>query len=492
MKKLLKTLLLIAALIGFAACDPEGPTKPVLSDEGSSNQELRPRARLDSGQPQPNSFVSPADIKAFIERDCPVTKGAQPSQTSVVPYVDEQGLDTLMYIVNYPGNAGWKVLSADSRTPAIIAEGYSGSFSLDDADGAVGAWMRHIAHDMSRVRRSQDDELTFSDIEIEYNKAFWSGEHPQPRGHGEPIIDPEPQGHWEESIIDIEYERVDSIGHMTPQWIQGIPYNEFTPQLSSSDTTHAPAGCVAVAGAEVLYYLHKKNGIPTEMVSEGYCNGVVGNFSSEFYTYVSSVWNGMSETLRDTTIYLGIPEALMIGHIGKLVSMNYVYFPLLFDHPFSWAYPANLRTEVFSIYGYSSSFGDYDESIVSSSLLNLMPVIITASDQIIPTNGHFHTFVADAYLRTRTKYTILHYWVSDSTLPDPGSGSIIVEPDPYITYSYSSTSISKMKINWGWKSQWIYGTNNAWYSLTSGWTVNNGSYDYNHNISMIYGFTLSN
>ena len=286
MKTLIKILFLISALLCFAACQPDEPTRPIISDEGSSNQELRPRAK---------SFVSPEVISSYIERSCPKTKGVQPSQISVAPYVD--GQDTLMYIVNYPSDGGWKVLSADTRTPAIIAEGYSGSFSLDEADGAVAAWMSNVAADMARVRHAQDSELSFSDAEIEYNKAFWSGEHPQPRFNGDPPI-PEPQGHWEEYIIDIDFERVDSCEHMTPRWVQGVPYNEFTPHVSASDTTHAPLGCVAVAGAEVLYYLHKKFGVPAKMVSDGYCTGVIGDFDYNFYTEVNTVWSGMSESFN--------------------------------------------------------------------------------------------------------------------------------------------------------------------------------------------------
>ena len=139
MKTLIKTLFLISALLSFAACQPDEPTRPIISDEGSSNQELRPRAKLHNSKPQSDSFLSQEDIYAFIERNSPKTKGALASQPSVVPYVDNQGHDTLMYIVNYPGEGGWKILSSDSRTPAIIAEGYTGSFSLDEADGAVAA-----------------------------------------------------------------------------------------------------------------------------------------------------------------------------------------------------------------------------------------------------------------------------------------------------------------------------------------------------------------
>ena len=499
MKKLLPLLLFC-----LVACDPDEPSRPVIVDGGSpdGSKTTRPRNNATTrASGVTGSSVSLKDVYAYIDKDCPRTKAAQPSQASVEPYIDSQDQDTLMYIVNYPQGQGWKVLSADSRTPAIIAEGDKGSFDLNGADGAVAAWMSCVATDMKRVRHARDEDLNFSDIEIACNKAFWTGEAPQPKGPGEPPTPGLNEGHWEETVTYVT-ELVDTIDHLTPHWDQGEPYNEFCPWVTSDMIERAPAGCVAVAGAEVLYYLHKRYGVPVNMVSEGYCNGVIGNYSRWFDNADSDVWDDMSEQWRDTT-YIGIPEALMIGYVGEIVEVHFEYMAPFIVDPFTWAYPANLRTQLFPFYGYSCSGGDYNETIVKNSLLDLTPVIITASDQIIPTNGRIHTFVADAYKRTRQHYTHYHYWVWDVIPPaTPGEGSIVVEPDPYYTYSYSSPAVTQMKINWGWWSQWSteeldgiqYPLNEGWFSLTQGWTVQKGAstFDYNHNISMIYGFALSN
>ena len=481
MKKLFKTLLLLASLIGFAACQPDEPTKPVIADEGSSDQELRPRARLNSGQVQPNSFVSSKDIYAFIERDCPATKGIQPSQASVVPYVGEDRLDTLMYIVNYPGNAGWKVLSADSRTPAVIAEGYSGSFSLDEADGAVAAWMSCVATDMARVRHATDSELSFSEIDIACNKAFWS-KTPTRLHPDDPIGE---QGYWDE-IVTSQTEFVDSIGHMTPEWDQEMPYNQYCPIKTNGPQGHAYAGCVAVAGANTLYYLHNKLGVPSSMVSQAAYDS--NNNEWIFSMPSETIWAAMDTTSLPINSY-NRPEAIMIGYIGKTINMHY-------GSEYSWAIPANLRTNLFNPAGISCSHGDYDEEVVANSLLNLLPVIITASDQLFPINGRIHSFVADAYKRTRQKYIHTHHWVGPIPQPDPGESSFIVEPgeyDDYTTYSYSYPEVTRIKFNWGWWSQWGDDhLNDGWYTLTGGWTViNGGTYDYNHNCQMIYGFCVS-
>ena len=73
MKRLFKPLLLLTALICFAACKPEEPTKPVIADEGSSNQELRPRFKATGKQSPQTTFVTPDDIRSFVEKDYPQT-----------------------------------------------------------------------------------------------------------------------------------------------------------------------------------------------------------------------------------------------------------------------------------------------------------------------------------------------------------------------------------------------------------------------------------
>lgn len=199
----------------------------------------------------------------------------------------------------------------------------------------------------------------------------------------------------------------------------------------------------------------------------------------------------MSFTYRDIP-YCNIPEAVMIGYVGMSVNMHY-------RSDYSWALPANLRTNVFNPIGIQCSHGDYyDDDIVKNNLANNLPVIVTASDQAIPINGRIHTFVIDGYMMTRTIYTCRFYWVQDAFPPigEGGENGDMPFPGvlhrPYTDYIYTSPSISQITINWGWGSQWEYPpANEGWYSLTGGWTVHNGgTFDYNHNIKMIYGFHL--
>ena len=116
-----------------------------------------------------------------------------------------------MYIVNYGDSDGWQILSSDARTPAVIAEGEDGYFSLEDGSPAVRVWMDCAAADLAAVRNASDEELNFSPEAIAANKNVWglSGE----KGFGGE------DGHWE-TITTGELCVSDSINHMTPHWDQ--------------------------------------------------------------------------------------------------------------------------------------------------------------------------------------------------------------------------------------------------------------------------------
>lgn len=136
--------------------------------------------------------------------------------------------------------------------------------------------------------------------------------------------------------------------------------------------------------------------------------------------------------------------------------------------------------------GISSRLRDYDADTVKHNLLNNLPVIIAASDWLIPLNHRSHCFVIDGYKTEILETTYYHYWVA---------GIMDLDPDiyePYYTYQYTNYGITAIRINWGWESQWLLDYNNGWFGLTADWYVDDGTnqYDFNHNVRMIYGFHL--
>lgn len=430
-----------------------------------------------------NNSVSISDVHRIIARDYPQIKSQNADCYKITSYVNEN-IDTLMYIVNFTDGTGWRIYSSDKRTPAILAEGDKGYFSIDEGSPALKAWMSCMSEDIARVRESTDAELIFSNEEITDNKSYWASEGSRFLDY--PLIESYPKGHWEVSVSasTVEYDRIE---HMVAKWDQYAPYNECCPYYTDN-SGRACAGCVAIAGAQVLFYLNNKIGVPSEMYSSGSCSGNIDNYYKSFSNPSTSVWGMMSSNYQPP--YIGmtmIPEAILIGYVGQRVNMHYC------DNiagKYSWAVPRNLQEDLFEYHGITCTHGDYDEEIVKNSLLNQMPVIVSASDLLVPVDGDIHCFVIDGYRRTRTQYAHHHYYVVDEIPTGP-----YMIPDEYMTYTYSSPQLVEVKINWGWWTQWDTNApvNDGWYTLTGNWVVSNGgeSSDYNYHRKMIYGFDVA-
>ena len=426
--------------------------------------------------------VSMNDIHEVILRDVAATRNINMSY-EVNSFLGEDA-DTLMYIVNLGDENGWKIYSSDKRTPAILAEGDKGRFSLEDGSPALAFWLESMARNIARVKMAEDDELVFNTDEIILNKKFWPQSPAQTLMAGPDIPLIPGEGHWEETIISTRTIEDTVVNHMVAQWDQNPPYNECCPYLTESPGDRAYAGCVAVAGAQVLHYLHYKIGVPEEMFSNGVCVGNIHDFYRTFNHPSDEVWDNMSFAYQPTAAAAMIPEAILIAYVGAQVNMH--YNDLLISEPFSWAIPADLKPLLFEFHGISCSHGRYDENIVKDQLLNGMPVIVSASNLLIPIDFNIHCFVIDGYRKTRTEYTHLHSYVWDG----PADAEHNLYKD-YTTISYSPSVFSGIKINWGWWTQWTTNpVNDGWYTLTDSWVLNDGS-DYDHYRKMIYNFTKS-
>lgn len=423
-----------------------------------------------------SDFVSYSDIQSFLAKEV-ITKGLSNEDCVVDPYIGPS-LDTLMYIVNYGQGRGWKVISSDKRTPAILAEGDKGSFVLNGDNPGPTLWMQGVAEDMAIIRCAKDTELTFTADEIAFNRSFWTGN--PVRIIDPPVIDDE-GGHWEVTTTSAT-EVYDSLGHMVPKWDQGAPYNTYCPLKTDGSGLRAPAGCVAIAGAQVLYFLHQRFGVPEYMYTVASCVGDTGYFSQNFSVPSNTAWSSINTNYNAFSSGL---EDVLIPFVGAQVNMEY-------GNGGSGADDALLRTNVFNPAGISCSRESYSENKVKTSLLSMMPVIVSAYSSAIPLFdwGNAHCFVIDGYKRTRIRYYHEHVWVPD----DPASFyDPLNQYATYYTVTYSAPQMTGIKINWGWWTQWVNHVNDGWYTLTGDWyvVVNNEVENYKYYRKITYGFTLN-
>ncbi|MBO4434108.1 MAG: C10 family peptidase [Bacteroidales bacterium] len=403
------------------------------------------------------------------------TKVNGASDYSIHPIIGDVS-DTLFYIINYGQRQGWQILSADARVPAILAEGKSGMFSLEEGSPAMRVWLDCLKRDMYLVRNSRDEDLKFSPEEISHNKAFWFGDSPRQQFPPEE----EPEGSW---VVSTQSEiiTVKEVDHMVPKWDQVGPYNRCCPLKTNSDYQRAPTGCVAVAGSQLLWFLHDTLGVPSAIPYDCVISGNCQYFSRAFSPPSTDAWDYISFEYNSSSAY---QESVLLSYVGYLADMHY-------RNGYSWALPANLRTGVFNHYGINCSHGGYNENIVKTSLEGGMPVIVTATSLLIPADFDIHSFVIDGYKKTYIKYTHHHFW-------QPYDPDIIPDPDlfpDYYTYSYTSPEITAIKINWGWWTQWHpnYLWDDDWYSLTGDWAtteLDSTITSYNYNRQMIYNFSI--
>jgi hypothetical protein len=386
-----------------------------------------------------------------------------------------------MLYVSIKQSGGWTIYSSDTRVPAIVGQSDNGSFEeLMLIDGAR-LWIQSLAEDMELIRSLPDEELNFSEEEIANNKAFWESVSspsqyikekllPETRSSDDFLLAP---GHYE-LASSISYTEVyDSIPSLiTTKWHQNNPYNIYCP-LKSDNSTNAPAGCVAIAGAQMLYFLHNHLGVPLTAPSEAYCDGNINSYTWSQTNYTTDIWDKMGN---------GIYAAPLIADIGRRVSMKY-------GDNSSSASLKDLVKKVFSPYSISCTYANYDSDLLKKSLNNEMPVILGAmalstSDKGTEKVGH--AFIADRYKRSQTVTKNTYNWVYDTT---PPYKPLPMVPEK-IEYTYSSPTINMIGMNWGWDSYYI--VSDEWYTLTGDWIITRDYYQRNWNIDrrMIYDFKV--
>lgn len=384
------------------------------------------------------------------------TKG-DAKYVTVEPIIDVEG-DTLMYFVNY--QEGWKILSADKRTPVLIAQSDVGAVSLNtDNDGFIG-WLEMTALDMKRIIHSDDKELNFTEWEVLSHKQEWSRESPSqplrsPRD-SLPIL-PNYDGEWElhsTTTSEVYYDHLDHL--MDSQWHQDSPYNGYCPQKTSG-SGNMPAGCTPVACGQLLRYLCTKFGV-------------------DFYFG----WNGVYSNIDETT---SVPREtdtapLLLRYLGSELKATYG------NSSTSVLFAANKIKNFYANHRISCTKQSYSADKVKDNLIDSLAILVSGYSGTIlgvPDYTNGHTYIIDGYRRTRTQ-TLKYYTRLTGGYPP------ILEERTDTTYS--SPRITSIKMNWGWASQWDSQNNDGWYALTGDWYFGSDDESYTEDITILCDFTF--
>lgn len=463
--------------LSFSACQSDIiPYQPDEIDEEIAGSSSDPKGESDFSY-----FVSEEDLQDYLRyKSLALEKEIEVNE--IIPFKDAED-NTLLYIINY--DEGWDLIAADKRATIPLGTSPEGSLSLDDKDCPVVTWVGCLAEDVS-IMRMTDEAISNTSEVVMYNINFWKAVTAdkslftdilneyfpveQTRDPSFPFV-PYPNGHYELSeVYDIILD-VDSIQHLIPvRWKQKADScNAFVPWRSDTTTLRAPAGCVAVSGAQMLYFLHYAIGLPTEAPTSAYCWGSVGDsdYIWDQYNYSSTAWSQM-------TVDGGEKAGMLIAAVANKVHME-------FGNQGSSAHTSDLPDDCFADFGVSSTYTSYNDNIIKAALLSGMPTIVRADNS----GGYGHSFIIDGYFRHRHETTYVYIWVWDDNDPNAAHPKIpmFVYVDngfPYIDYYY---------MNWGWGNDW----NDYRFAVTGNWLVGEAPHqsNYIYNRGMVYNFSAA-
>lgn len=358
------------------------------------------------------------------------------------------------YVVNYQD--GWQVISSDKRGPIVLAEYQHGNFSFEKARESVRTWLVLLFGDINYRRINPDvyyQNIRPKDLESELSCcAQW--ESIIKRGANSNYrfdpIPPEPAGEYQYSYTYTTTSQ-DGVSHlMSTHWDQWAPYNSYIPLSSSDSVTRCPAGCVNIAGAQVLYYLHGFIGKPVSSPTTGFCVGYDDMNTMFFSNYQQTTWDVM-DTPLDTLDFLG----LFIGSVAALSETK-------FKISGSRTTINKLRQHTFSYYGVTGNYSTtYNRDTVYNNLKSSLPVIFGGNrfESIFSWPGH--AWVIDGYVKEVTTYHDVYEWV----YLEPPTGPVPYHPNYETTYQ--SSQLLYFKMNWGYGNSG--GVDDAYYSPNGSW-----------------------
>jgi len=402
------------------------------------------------------------------------------------------GGDTLLYLVNYKDDKGWIVISGDKRTSGILAYADNGLFETESLNQGQMTWLDDLANQIYILREQSDlksDTLT-SDFNL-WNKIETyvtnTNNYQDLRSIGVPINPPPlnldtTQGYW--LLIGVSSQELSptQVGPLVQtKWGQSFPWNTCVPYNANTGGNCA-TGCVAVAGAQMLYYLHHLWNVPATMYSTGYCNGWVMSSSSYDYSFsfgnrTATMWNDMATEMPfsfDYNSFTLVPisnaatdkVAILMGYIGWQVGMSYGE---------QSSAPFENLVGLYYNEGINSSCIDFNSSAIVPNLNNNLPVIISASAtqnnhtflglfHLYYTYDDGHAWIIDGYQNKNIKYTYEYQWYPNVVTNPPSVFPCYTKTEEEIV-----TTPNYFSMNWGWDGTDDYG----WYSMGNSavWTV---------------------
>ncbi len=492
-----KLLFLALLFVGLVGCTyntlPDDVAVPIVGEEQGFDLTISTRAEVFDGQQLDSEyFVAEEDLESYLGYK-QKHSGKRITVKDCTPYGFD-GSHTLFYVLNYAD--GWEVVSADKRTQATLAYGNGErtfSMGADNTNEAEKFWMQLLASDVlqkrQRTRSARDinsSELVIDDDE-QSNVAFWN--KVCNTLNSTRVIEVSSNSQLPPGSYNVGATADTLIIEQGPftktKWNQNFPWNGYSPLKSNSDSVRAPAGCVAVALGQLLYYLQDDSGwwqchIPISAT----ISGNVYNYNISFsQTYSAAIWSAMALT---TDEYNNNDEfdpnsptslvGLLLAWIGNKVDMQY-------GDSVSGANSANSIAWAKNEFGMDyQRYDGYSTSIVIEELKEKQtPIYVSAGRQTGPYTVGRHAFLLDGFMTEKIADTVHYVAAPLSATPEELAQYTIEDTTHIIVYKTENYFVH---MNWGWG-----GIKDGYYSiLNSKWNPNGTPY--NVAVSLFYDFEL--
>ena len=268
-----------------------------------------------------------------------------------------KGAAAAYYVFNNPEQPGWVIVAGDDRARTILAYGDESYFDDTEVPECVQDWLNDYAEQLAHLDTAQN--LSPLDSPLSTVSA------------GNKM-------------------RVAPL--LSCNWAQGLPFNQQCPTYTTSSgaTSYCPAGCVAIAMAQILYYY--KSGTPTAVLP-AYTSSTLDNYLEELpaTSFNYSIMNDWYDKAENTSASAQ-EAARLVRYCAQSVKMRFGK---------SSSSATSQRNAFVYYFGFDKDAQqlartDYTaaewEDIVYNELANGRPVFISAHK-----SSGGHAFVCDGY-----------------------------------------------------------------------------------------------
>lgn len=419
MKKLL--LSLASCMLLFAACN-QADEYPGLEESAT--------------QPLYNISLSEINRVDFSQMVSPQTKAGGMQSKEITPVVE--GLDTLLFIINYENDGGWVLASADKRVPLINARSKTGHFDLETAaqNKALMTWIDGLKESIRYLKQNPSFVPDSSAL------ACW--ETPatsiKTKGVGEGDAH---EGEW----LQLVYAAIDTDCHydidhlMDTQWGPGTPWNSCFPYDGNGNRCSTSSSVVATA--QLAYYHHYFSSKPQTAYEYGTCTSDWNQTSNlQLYNSSSNNWALMPADSSSSSSSGKQAVAALMAQIGQETVTLYSPNGAVTTSTSCMSYLSDIGMSYGSVSYYTNN-----EPQVLYDLQHNWPVYVIFQSSL---GAHFDA-VIDGIKVYAHRETYYYQWMPIGTYPPVEPEYPDLEhPELYVIYDYWGDNTNYWcLVNWG-------------------------------------------